>query len=318
MKVLLALDQSGHSQTSAKFLKDFPLPPESSVVLLLVAETPQLTMLSEVYDIADLEQRLATSRVNLRTKAQQFLTKIKGLVHRPDLTVTSEIRDGLPGAEILKCIETEHIDLVVMGTRGLSRVKTFFLGSVSEWVLSDAPCSVLLVRERTGRRARKQKGLVVLLAMDGSPDARAAIELLRKLPFPPSSSLALVHVVEQNYEHVASRELSATRGELARIGKDLLRLRKESGAKMLGEIGHEFRQRGWEVSESLLIGHPADQILKACEETRPDLVVVGSRGLTGLRRFLLGSVSHKVTRRAPSSVLVVRRPDEETTAGRGE
>ncbi len=316
MKVLLALDQSTHSQNSAKFLKDFPLPPESTVFLLHVAETPQLTLLSQVYDIADLEQRLATTRVNLRTKAQQFLTKLKGLLQRQGLTVTLAMRDGLPGAEILKFIETEHMDLVVLGTRGLSKVKRFLLGSVSEWVLGDAPCSVLLVRARAGRRARTQQGIHVLLATDGSPDAQAAREFLGKLPFPSSSRLTVVHVVEQNYEHVTSRELSATRGELARIGKDLLRLRKESGVKMLGAIGQTFRQRGWQVRESLLVGHPADQILKACEQTRPDLVVVGSRGLTGLRRFLLGSVSHKITRRAPSSVLVVRRPDEETTAGR--
>lgn len=316
MKVLLAVDQSTHSQTSAKFLKDFPLPPESTVFLLHVAETPQLTILSQVYDIADLEQRLATARVNLRTKAQQFLAKYKGLLHRPGLTVTHAMRDGLPGAEILKFIETEHIDLVALGTRGLSKVKRFFLGSVSEWVLGEAPCSVLLVRPQVGRRARKQKGLHVLLATDGSPDAQAAREFLGKLPFPASSSLTVVHVVEQNYEHVTSRELSATRDELTRIGKDLLRLRKESGVKMLGEIGQEFRQQGWHVRESLLVGHPADQILKACKQARPDLVVVGSRGLTGLRRFFLGSVSHKVTRRAPSSVLVVRRSDVDTTTPR--
>ena len=55
----------------------------------------------------------------------------------------------------------------------------------------------------------------------------------------------------------------------------------------------------------------AEEILKATKRTRADLVVVGSKGLTGLRRFLLGSVAHKVARHASCSVLVVRQSGPE-------
>ncbi len=67
-------------------------------------------------------------------------------------------------------------------------------------------------------------------------------------------------------------------------------------------------RRGRKVETLLVKGHAAEEILKTAKRIRADLVVVGSRGLTGLRRFLLGSVTHKVARHAPCSVLVVRQP----------
>lgn len=63
--------------------------------------------------------------------------------------------------------------------------------------------------------------------------------------------------------------------------------------------------------------HAAEEILKAAMRSRADLIVVGSKGLTGLRRFLLGSVAPKVARHAPRSVIMVRQavPDEKTQPG---
>ncbi len=63
--------------------------------------------------------------------------------------------------------------------------------------------------------------------------------------------------------------------------------------------------------------HAAEEILKAAKRIRADLIVVGSKGLTGLRRFLLGSVAHKVARHAPCAVIVVQQavPDEKSQPG---
>ncbi len=61
----------------------------------------------------------------------------------------------------------------------------------------------------------------------------------------------------------------------------------------------------WKLQTLLAEGHPAEEILKAAKRLRADLVVMGSRGLTGMEKILLGSVSAKVTRHAACSVLVV-------------
>ncbi|MEP7152232.1 MAG: universal stress protein [Nitrospira sp.] len=64
--------------------------------------------------------------------------------------------------------------------------------------------------------------------------------------------------------------------------------------------------------EALARGHAAGEIIKAAERVKPDLLVVGSRGLRSVTRGLLGSVSHNVARYAPCSVLVVRQMADAT------
>ncbi len=305
MKLLLALDQSADAMTAAKFLRGFPVPPESTLILLHVTETPVISGSAQAYDIPNLEQQVAEVRASLRAKALEYLAQVQKLFRSLGVMVQQVVKDGPPSAEIVKVIESEDVDVVVTGSRGLSDVKRFLLGSVSERMLTDAPCSVLIARDR--RRTPRRTGMHVLLATDGSEDARAAAGFLKQVRPRAGSVLTVVHVVDKGHGHVVSRVSAPSRRQTMILAQDLLRLRQERGAKLLAETGHEFRRLGWRVRESLLVGHPADQILSACTRVRPDLLVVGSRGLTGLSRFFLGSVSHKVARNAPASILVVRR-----------
>ena len=63
---------------------------------------------------------------------------------------------------------------------------------------------------------------------------------------------------------------------------------------------------GTDGSDTAREGEPADAILDVAEEINADLIVVGNKGMTGARRFLLGSVPNKVSHHAPSSVIIVR------------
>ena len=193
-------------------------------------------------------------------------------------------------------------------------VKRCLLGSVSEWVLHDAPCSVLVVRG--GSRwatATRSRGMHVLLAMDGSPDSWNAVVLLKTLNLPKSSRLTILHVVETP---AALTTLAWVSGHMdaTKFAEDCRRTGQEAGAQLLEKTRGDLMRDELEVGTKLTEGHAADEILKAAQAVRADLVVVGSRGLTGLRRFLLGSVAHKVARHASCSVLVVRQssPDGKT------
>jgi nucleotide-binding universal stress UspA family protein len=64
--------------------------------------------------------------------------------------------------------------------------------------------------------------------------------------------------------------------------------------------------KGVEVETHVREGDPAEVIIDVAKEKKADLIVVGSRGLTGIQRFLLGSVSHKVSQHAHTSVMIVR------------
>ena len=74
----------------------------------------------------------------------------------------------------------------------------------------------------------------------------------------------------------------------------------------LAEAAQDVEDAGVEVQTFARQGEPADAILDVAEEENADLIVVGNKGMTGAKRFLLGSVPNKVSHHAPSSVLIVR------------
>lgn len=75
---------------------------------------------------------------------------------------------------------------------------------------------------------------------------------------------------------------------------------------VLDAAAADARREGVEVQTHAVEADPADAILNVAEETRADLIVVGNKGMTGARRFLLGSVPNNVSHHAPCSVMIVR------------
>jgi len=95
---------------------------------------------------------------------------------------------------------------------------------------------------------------------------------------------------------------------LARTPRGLVRLAlpSEDVDATLSDAADVVREAGLEVETFAREGDPADAILDVAEERDADLIVVGNKGMTGARRFLLGSVPNKVSHHAPCSVLIVR------------
>ena len=75
---------------------------------------------------------------------------------------------------------------------------------------------------------------------------------------------------------------------------------------MLERVRKVVTHRGPTIHPLLVEGHPAEEIIRAAARTHADLVILGSRGMTGLKGAFLGSVSRRVARHAPCSVLVVK------------
>lgn len=97
-----------------------------------------------------------------------------------------------------------------------------------------------------------------------------------------------------------------SRTEFARLAKDLWGDRGIAGVRLLKDTRDALSSTTLKTQERMALGHEAKEILKAARQQKADLVLVGSKGLTGLRRFLMGSVAHTVSQHAPCSVLVVR------------
>ena len=134
-------------------------------------------------------------RIRTSEAARDYLNHAVERFRDLPLRVDSIVAEGSPAGEILRIIEEQQIDLAVLGTRGRTAIKRFLLGSVSEHVLTHASCSVLVVKEppRWIRRRRK-RGVKVILPIDGSTEAWAAVGIVKQLGLPTSSKIGRAHV----------------------------------------------------------------------------------------------------------------------------
>ena len=138
----------------------------------------------------------------------------------------------------------------------------------------------------------------ILIATDGSPAAREAVEFGVELAAEHDAAIVLVHVVPRT-------DLVGGFGILGAVGA----VPHEPGARdyaALGQAEAIAEERGVRVRSKVLAGEVADEIVTYADDIRADLTVVGSRGRSGIASALLGSVSRDVLAESKRPVLVVR------------
>jgi len=147
MKILLAIDGSPHSDLAVKQVARQPWPRNSSVEILTVIH-PTIPMLTEpTLMIAGASVQQAEE---LRAVAPGVVEAAGKQIARsaPGLTVTTKILDGGPAHAIVDEARAWGADLIVLGSHGYGFMTRMILGSVAGAVVADAPCSVLVVRQR--------------------------------------------------------------------------------------------------------------------------------------------------------------------------
>jgi nucleotide-binding universal stress UspA family protein len=140
----------------------------------------------------------------------------------------------------------------------------------------------------------------IVVGTDGSQAARSAVDQAIELAGQLGARLQVVSA----YEPVTDPR---QREMLAEPAEEWLFKAREDVLAMLEDVAAQARAAGvGDVETFARQGDAADAILDVAEEQHCDLVIVGHRGLTGAKRFLLGSVPSKVSHHAPCSVLIVR------------
>jgi len=197
-------------------------------------------------------------------------------------------------------------DLIVVGSQGRSNIARFFLGSVSEALARHASCPVLVVRRPVAPLRE------ILIGVDGSREARWAAEHATSvLPLPILCTARLVRVVPNPPLSVAMTDTVIT-GSYAIAAQEFVEQELPEAHRYIESLAEEIRRRSGANLEAPRIetlvrsGDPATELIQAADEHSAGLIIVGSRGLSGIERFLLGSVSERVLRHAHCSVLIVR------------
>jgi nucleotide-binding universal stress UspA family protein len=141
----------------------------------------------------------------------------------------------------------------------------------------------------------------IVVGTDGSETAQKAVQEAIELAKAVGASIELVSA----YEPVPNARLRQEARETPEDIQWMVNPREEVDST-LSEASDSIREAGVDVNAYAREGDPADAILDVAEEKGADLIIVGNKGMTGAKRFLLGSVPNKVSHHAPCSVLIIR------------
>jgi nucleotide-binding universal stress UspA family protein len=141
----------------------------------------------------------------------------------------------------------------------------------------------------------------IVVGTDGSETAAEAVRQAVELAKLTGAQLSIVSA----YQPVSKRRLEGEReGAPADVQYEIGP--REDVNLILEAAAADARKQGLEVQTHPVEGDPAEGILNVAEETDAGLIVVGNKGMTGARRFLLGSVPNNVSHHAPCNVMIVR------------
>lgn len=281
MKIILAVDESRYSTWAVDLLLKLPLAEPPKVHVLHVVDVKALKhpfLLTSA--LTNQYKRIMQEEAKKRLAAgHQLLDAVADRLRARWTNVRPTVHKGDTAETIVATAKKEKADLVILGSHGRGKIDAFLLGSVSQKVTTYAPCSVLIAK-RKSRVLRK-----VLLAVDGSEYSDAAEKFLRTQIIPNGIHITVLHV----WDHPMPLP-------------DLpVRLAIEN------RQSRTLTKAGFKSRALILQGHTAGTIVDTINRKHVDLVVLGSRGETGLKRFFLGGVSHKVMKYSHCSVLIVKK-----------
>ena len=160
-------------------------------------------------------------------------------------------------------------------------------------------------RVSIGRVQRPSRGggvfTRIVVGTDGSETAAEAVRQAVDLAKLAGAQLSIVSA----YEPVSKRRVEGEKQDVPADVQHEIGPREDVNL-VLDAAAAAARKEGIEVQTHPVEGDPAEAILNVAEETEADLIVVGNKGMTGARRFLLGSVPNNVSHHAPCSVIIVR------------
>lgn len=289
-RVLLAIDGSEEALRAARTALALADELGAELHVVYVGHLPPAfyeTMGAVTLD-RELEDRMRRrAEEEARTRLEE---QVQSIAADGDKVAQAHARVGRPDAQIVGLAEELDADLIVVGSRGLGPLRRALMGSVSTSVLHHAHTSVLVARGEPVSFPTK-----ILVALDGSEEAAAAVRTAARLA--SASELHVVHVGELMPVYHPERHGYLTRYDTIH----------DEARRLLDEQVEQLRAGGVQIAQAhLQMGYPDREIVAIAEELGAGLVVVGSRGLGGMRRALVGSVSDSVVRHAHGPVLVVR------------
>lgn len=209
------------------------------------------------------------------------------------------VQEGIPAKDIVRYADEHAVDLLVLGTHGRSGFEHLFLGSVTEKVVRSTQLPVLTVPP-AAENPRPLRYGTILCATDFSAASARALTHTLELARQAGSRVVVLHVVDVLTQYAAAPE-----GAAFPLTESQRRIEEHAKAQLSETFPAEAR--AWcTPTEIVAAGRTYREILSTAASMHVDLIAMGAHGRGAIDRWLFGSTTNHVIRRAPCPVLTLR------------
>ena len=299
MRILIPVDGSTCSRAAVRFI---------GARSKFMGEKPDVTLLNVQQNIPGtvIEHfSLEAVRSVYEAEGKAIVEKLAPEIEAYGIEPHMAVRIDDCGPAVAK-IAVDNIDLITMGSRGLSPVKSFFLGSVSRSVLEHTTTPVLLVREK---ELPERENLRLLLAVDGSDYGESAAAFIADHPglFGPNPTIDVIFVAP-DYTKMALAEVDS--GTPAPTLKFFEKENQLAWENAVTPVLATLRDAGFDAKAVKRTGDAAEAIAAYAGENA-DLIVMGSHGWGKFKSAVLGSTAAKVGAATELPILIIRSDKDE-------
>jgi nucleotide-binding universal stress UspA family protein len=295
-KLLIPLDGSKTAERALPYARY--LAEEKNVLIELLA----------VVDVANMATHMTAERaLHLDTMVEDAVRASEKYLEAIAVTLSAAkiktvVDTGRPEEVIIEKAAAEQNTLITMATHGRSGMNRWLLGSVAEKVLRGATDPVLLIRAREVTRTEDEPTLKSLIVpLDGSDLAERVLPTAIELAKPRDLEIVLIRTY-----NIPTTAYVGVEGYALPIDDLLKGIRDEACAYLENKVADVKKLGVARVSFAAKEGLPADEIISFAKNLPGGLIAMSTHGRSGVRRWVLGSVTETVVRHSENPVLVIR------------
>jgi len=287
--VLVATDGSAPARAAVRAAAVLPWPRGTRVCAVMAREVTRTSELPASARKAAEEAFEQAARAARRALARRW----------PDATARV-VNKRAPADAILEEARRLGARVIVLGSPGHGALRRLLLGSVSREVVRRAAIPVLVVKG--GLRELRR----VVIGLDDSANARRSAAFLAVLKAPARARVTLLRAVEPTRLPSIGLLPAWVRATLSAEAAALNDAKLRAARRDVDATARLLRRAGWRVRPVVRSGVPLPTLLETVKQSRANLLVLGARGVGGVKRLLLGSVTEGALTRSPVSVLIVK------------
>ncbi len=283
-RVLVALDGSPEGETVLDHLEGI-LAPRALVLLIHVLPAPPPSSTREVAGL-----------LNLQEDAEQYLEGVRERFHHARSRWIVETGD--PAERILAAARDEDVDVLALTTHARGGLKSLLMGSVAREVVQHAERPVFLVRPdaQPPRRALRH----ILVPLEGPDGAETILRVVEPMAKESDARVTLLHVLP----------FPLVTDPVTGFNPIVLKPMELPAVAWIDPLVDLLERHGVRAEKSVFAGEPEEVLLRESRTLNVDLIALRTRGRSGIRRLMLGSVAEQVVKKADRPALLFHRVEE--------